>query len=111
LPDFSAERQRFGNLSRLTITWDHLSSLLAAQAIARRSPFQNGTSHLAGETTGLYLMFWITLCTYRLAQIVVKNDAGHDTIELGGILEESLAPAMKARRGQLRLVAVPQEIG
>jgi hypothetical protein len=41
----------------------------------------------------------------------VENDTGHDTIELDGVLKKSLAPAMKARRGQLRLIATPQEIG
>jgi hypothetical protein len=37
-----------------------------------------------------------------------KNDTGRGTIEPSGVLEKSLAPApdgMKARRGQLRLVA------
>src|SRR5215831_6265837 len=41
---------------------------------------------------------------------LVKNDDGHGTIELGGILEGSLAPTCFHRRGLLRLVAIPQEI-
>jgi hypothetical protein len=49
LPDFSAERQRFGNLSRLTITWDHFIGLVGGA----------GNSATITLPDGLYVMFWV----------------------------------------------------